>query len=267
MRIPTITTLFSLVALFILTPTRAVATNETESLTTEPEGNLIRKSNSETPIFGKEDSSKSQLLEKQNNKNFLIPLIRGSSKFLGKPSQPELFSEPFYSGVPQKPNDEKNLSEGDRGAEVWAVQRRLQARGFHPGSVDSVFGSRTTEAVRAFQESKGLTVTGIVDETTWTALAQPSFAPRPPIQTENPQIQAQNPPAQIQIQKILAKGDRGSQVKSLQLHLQTMGFNPGPIDGVFGLKTIGAVKEFQQAKGIISDGVVDQKTWEALSQK
>ena len=46
-----------------------------------------------------------------------------------------------------------------------------------------------------------------------------------------------------------------------------MGFNPGPIDGIFGSKTTGAVKEFQKSKGIKADGIVDQKTWKAFNQK
>ncbi len=265
MRVPTITTLLSLVALFSFTPDRAIASNKTESLTTEKEGSLIRQLNSHNSIFGQSDRIKSKLPQKQKNENFLIPFIRGNSRFFGKPTQPELFSKPFYSGVPQKQKNQKNISEGDRGAEVWAVQRRLQARGFDPGAIDSVFGARTTKAVRAFQQSVGLTVTGIVDEATWTSLAKPSFASRPTIQREKPPTPRQK--QVVEVGKILAKGDKGSKVKTLQIRLEKMGFNPGPIDGVFGMKTTGAVKEFQKSKGIKADGIVNQKTWEAFSQK
>lgn len=258
MRVPTITTILSLLALLTFTQNRAIANNETESFDTKPEGDFIDRSDADTSKFGGEDTSKNQVLQKTNSSNFLTPFIPGSSRFFSKPTQPELFSEPFYSGIPQRQNERKNLSQGSRGAEVWAVQRRLQARGFDPGSVDSVFGSRTTEAVKAFQEFKGLNVTGIVDDTTWKALAQPSFTPTP-----RTKIQVQQP--EIEVKKLLVKGDRGSKVKTLQVRLETMGFDPGPIDGIFGMKTIGAVKAFQETKGIKADGVVDQKTWEALS--
>ncbi|NET46975.1 peptidoglycan-binding protein [Okeania sp. SIO2B3] len=267
MRIPTITTLLSLVALFTFTQVKAVASNKTEStesLVTEKEEDLTRKSNLETSTAGEKDTNKIQLWQRQKNHNFRIPFIGGNIRYLGKPAQRELFSKPFYSGVTQKQNNPKNISQGSRGAEVWAVQRRLQARGFDPGAVDSVFGSRTTEAVKAFQKSVGLSVTGIVNEATWTALAKPSFASRPPTQREKPSISKQNSP--IQIEKILAKGDKGSKVKTLQMRLETMGFNPGPIDGVFGKKTTGAVKAFQKYKGIKVNGIVDRKTWEAFSQ-
>ncbi len=265
MRVPTITTLFSLVALFSFTPNRAIASNKTESLTTETEENLIRQLNSNNSIFGQSDRVKSKLRQKQKNQTFLRPFIPGNSRFSGKPTQPELFSKPFYSGVPQKQKNQKNISQGARGAEVWAVQRRLQARGFNPGAVDSVFGARTTKAVKAFQKSAGFSVTGIVDEATWTALAQPSFASRPTTPKQKPLILRANSP--VQVEKILAKGDKGSKVKTLQIRLEKMGFNPGPIDGVFGVKTTGAVKEFQKSQGIKADGIVNQKTWAAFSHK
>lgn len=267
MRVPTITTILSLVALFTFSPARAIANNETEYFTTQRETNRLRDSNSGTLNFAQEqaNNSKNQALRKQESNNFLIPFFSRNSRTYSKPAQPELFSEPFYSGVPRKQDEEKNLSQGSRGAEVWAVQRRLQARGFDPGSVDSVFGSRTTKAVKAFQESKGLDVTGIVDDTTWKALGQPSFTPRRRIQPQQAQVQVQQP--QIQAPILLTKGDRGSKVKTLQVSLETMGFDPGPIDGIFGVKTTGAVKEFQKSQGIKADGIVNKKTWAAFSQK
>lgn len=265
MRVPTITTLLSLVTLFNFTPTRAIASNKAEPLTTEKEGSLIPLLNSNNFIFDRLDKIKTKLPQKQENQNFLIPFIPRNSRLINKPAQPELFSTPFYSGIPQKQKNQKNISQGSRGAEVWAVQRRLQARGFDPGAIDSVFGARTTKAVRDFQKSVGFSVTGIVDDATWTALGKPSFAPRPTIQKEKLPIPKQN--KVVEVEKILAKGDKGSKVKTLQIRLETMGFKPGPIDGIFGKKTVGAVKEFQKSKGIKVDGIVNQKTWAAFSQK
>ena len=259
MRTPTITTILSLVALFTFTQAKAVASNKTESLVTEKEEDLTRKSNLETATADEKATHKIQLRQRHKDSNFQLPFVGRNIRTLSKPTQTELFSQPFYSGVPQKQNNQKNISQGSRGAEVWAVQRRLQARGFDPGAVDSVFGTRTREAVKAFQRYTGLSVTGIVNEATWTSLAKPSFASRPPTQRpqrQKPSISRQNPP--IQVEKILAKGDKGSKVKTLQMRLETMGFNPGPIDGVFGKKTTGAVKAFQKYKGIKVNGIVDR---------
>ncbi len=265
MRVPTITTLLSLVTLFTLNPTRAIASNEIESLTTEKKRDLTSQSNSKILTFGKKHTSNIKPWKEQRNQNSPIPFLPKNFRLFEKKTQSELFSKPFYSGIPQKQNNQKNISQGARGAEVWAVQRRLQARGFDPGAVDSVFGSRTKAAVLDFQKSIGLTATGIVDGATWTALAQPSLVASSPVHRKKPSIPKPNLP--VQMQKILTKGDKGSKVKTLQIRLETMGFNPGPIDGVYGVKTATAVKEFQKYRGIKASGIVDQKTWKAFSKK
>ncbi|GAW93667.1 peptidoglycan-binding protein LysM [Calderihabitans maritimus] len=50
----------------------------------------------------------------------------------------------------------------------------------------------------------------------------------------------------------------------LQLLLTRAGFDPGPIDGIFGPRTEAAVKAFQRQKGLPVTGVVDTNTWIAL---
>jgi len=53
-------------------------------------------------------------------------------------------------------------------------------------------------------------------------------------------------------------------VKSYQQALKSAGFDPGPIDGIRGPKTIAAVRAFQAAKGLAVDGVVGPKTTAAF---
>jgi peptidoglycan hydrolase-like protein with peptidoglycan-binding domain len=53
----------------------------------------------------------------------------------------------------------------------------------------------------------------------------------------------------------LQMGSTDPAVRDLQDALKAPGYNPGPIDGVFGATTEAAVKAFQQAKGISADGV------------
>jgi peptidoglycan hydrolase-like protein with peptidoglycan-binding domain len=60
---------------------------------------------------------------------------------------------------------------------------------------------------------------------------------------------------------VLKKGSTDPAVKDLQEALKTLGFDPGPVDGVFGQQTENAVKQFQQAKEIPVDGVVGRVTW------
>jgi hypothetical protein len=52
--------------------------------------------------------------------------------------------------------------------------------------------------------------------------------------------------------------------KSIQQQLKKLQFEPGPIDGVQGSKTINAIKAFQKAHGLTADGVVGPKTRSAL---
>jgi N-acetyl-anhydromuramyl-L-alanine amidase AmpD len=58
---------------------------------------------------------------------------------------------------------------------------------------------------------------------------------------------------------VLKKGSKGEEVKILQQALKIT-----PVDGDFGAKTDTAVKAFQKSKGLVADGVVGNKTWEAL---
>jgi GH24 family phage-related lysozyme (muramidase) len=63
---------------------------------------------------------------------------------------------------------------------------------------------------------------------------------------------------------LLRKDDDGEAVSRLQQLLVDAGFDPGPVDGVFGSGTEGAVRAFQAAKGLDADGVVGSETWTAL---
>jgi hypothetical protein len=58
-----------------------------------------------------------------------------------------------------------------------------------------------------------------------------------------------------------------SDVALLQKHLAALGFNPGPVDGVYGPKTAAAVKRFQQQAGVLVDGIVGPITLGRLAAK
>lgn len=62
----------------------------------------------------------------------------------------------------------------------------------------------------------------------------------------------------------LSRGSTGPDVTRLQTLLLSNGFNPGPIDGIFGSMTEAAVIAFQSARGLIVDGIVGVQTWTAL---
>ena len=52
---------------------------------------------------------------------------------------------------------------------------------------------------------------------------------------------------------------------ALQLRLTALGYDPGPLDGAFGRKTIDAITAFQKSIGLTADGIVGPKTLAALA--
>lgn len=67
-------------------------------------------------------------------------------------------------------------------------------------------------------------------------------------------------------QKILRKGAQGKSVEQLQKLLNTHNKNTSlTVDGDFGPATLNAVKRFQESAGLLADGVVGPKTWQALA--
>jgi peptidoglycan L-alanyl-D-glutamate endopeptidase CwlK len=58
---------------------------------------------------------------------------------------------------------------------------------------------------------------------------------------------------------------RGEAVRALQEALAAAGFmQASGADGIFGSRTLAAVKKFQQSKGLTTDGIVGSATWETL---
>lgn len=71
------------------------------------------------------------------------------------------------------------LKEGAKGPAVVRAQVMLDRTWFSVGEIDGNYGSNMTRIVKAFQQSRGLPVTGHVDAATWQALGAqqaPAFA-------------------------------------------------------------------------------------------
>lgn len=62
------------------------------------------------------------------------------------------------------------LKQGNTGANVRTLQRKLKNWGYYKGAVDGIFGKQTKEAVKYFQRRNGLTADGIVGAKTLAAL-------------------------------------------------------------------------------------------------
>jgi N-acetylmuramoyl-L-alanine amidase len=61
--------------------------------------------------------------------------------------------------------------------------------------------------------------------------------------------------------EVLSKlGSRGDEVRRIQTKLRSLGFFNGSIDGIYGVKTQSAVRQFQKSVGITADGIAGRKT-------
>ena len=124
---------------------------------------------------------------------------------------------------------------------VVRLQVELKNAGFAPGTPDGHFGSKTKSALNKFQKDRGLDQTGVADSATWKAINKSSSG-----------IQA----------GVGAK--TAAQVKQLQQALIGLGFLTGKADGVYGSKTREAVRSFQKAYGLGTDGSAGPDTMTAL---
>ncbi len=59
-------------------------------------------------------------------------------------------------------------------------------------------------------------------------------------------------------------GSVGNEVTSIQNALKSRGYYTGAVDGIFGSKTLAAVKNFQKAQGLTVDGIAGPQTLKAL---
>lgn len=63
---------------------------------------------------------------------------------------------------------------------------------------------------------------------------------------------------------VLHRGSRGEQTKELQAALKAAGYDPGPIDGIFGPLTEAAVRAYQQGSDLRIDGIAGSETLNSL---
>ena len=56
-------------------------------------------------------------------------------------------------------------------------------------------------------------------------------------------------------------GSRGDEVRQIQTKLKRWGYYSGNVDGIYGSKTLAAVKWFQSKNGLTADGIAGKKTF------
>jgi N-acetylmuramoyl-L-alanine amidase len=125
---------------------------------------------------------------------------------------------------------------GDRSSAIELISNTLLRLGFIATPSD-IFDDNLIRGIKAFQQERGLTATGVINEITARSLEEARFKLGDRVLVFN-----------------AAALMRGDDVSNLQDRLIQMGFNCGKVDGVYGVNTESAVREFQKSVGILSDG-------------
>ncbi len=128
------------------------------------------------------------------------------------------------------------IKPGDRGDVVTAVTTTLHRLGLIEAISDN-FDEKVSDAIRAFQQARGLSISGLIDSPTEKSLEEARW------KLGDRSLRVESPSM------------RGDDVAVLQSRLVEMGFNPGRVDGIYGSVTESAVKEFQRSVGAKVDGV------------
>lgn len=131
---------------------------------------------------------------------------------------------------------------GDEGEPVRDIQDRLTTLGFacspDPGGV---LNEGTEHAVREFQRKRGLGVDGIVGPDTWRSLVAAGYVLG----------------ARMLYHRIPMM--RGDDVAELQRRLNSLGFDAGKVDGIFGSDTMRALLDFQSNRRLSEDGIAGRE--------
>lgn len=168
--------------------------------------------------------------------------------------------QPIYPGVA--------LKQGASGQDVLLVQEALNTVGMEYPNIpilveDGLYGEKTTQAVRTFQQIFHLQVDGIVGAETWKKLFEVSNEIKNGISA--------SPTYPTYPGVAIRFGSRGEEVVLIQQRLNFISIYYKQIpsistDGIYGRATQNAVIAFQKMLGIKQDGIVGLMTWNKIME-
>ncbi|HEX5203081.1 N-acetylmuramoyl-L-alanine amidase [Paractinoplanes rhizophilus] len=141
----------------------------------------------------------------------------------------------------------RSIRRGDSGPAVAEIRSILVGLELLSEEGSEVFDDATDHAVRAFQQSRGIGVDGLVGDETWGALDAARW--RLGARTLFHSV----PNALV-----------GEDVRTLQERLLEMGYDTGRADSIYGPRTARAVAQFQREVGLTQDGSCGPQTMKAL---
>ncbi|TWF77517.1 N-acetylmuramoyl-L-alanine amidase [Pseudonocardia hierapolitana] len=146
------------------------------------------------------------------------------------------------------------LRRGDSGPGVVEIRSTLRRFGLLPAAAanglrEDVFDADVEQAVRAFQQQRGLITDGIVGPATYRALREAGW-----------QL------GDRMLALMISAPMSGDDVVALQERLLELGYDPGRPGGVFDEQTEAALRKFQREYGLVPDGLCGPATLRSLRQ-
>lgn len=134
---------------------------------------------------------------------------------------------------------------GDKGDQIAAIQQALANHGYDVAA-DGDYGAATQAAVRQFQADYGLESDGVIGAATYEVLMGEAMPENTSATASQPAVTADN------------------EIRAVQQALANDGYDVD-VDGVFGVGTEQAIRQFQADHGLETDGIVGQSTFTALT--
>lgn len=164
-------------------------------------------------------------------------------------------------------------------ATVESVQQQLKQQGFYSGAIDGINGPMTQSALRQYQRTNNLAVTGALDHQTLAQLgivnpnqqqahtSQPSNQPPDNSQVNN----GTNNPSAAYSQNgnpypssAVTAPPSFATVQSAQRQLRQDGFYHEKINGAMNSQTRTAIRQYQANNNLTANGQLDQNTLNSL---
>ncbi|HEY9666623.1 MAG TPA: peptidoglycan-binding protein [Coleofasciculaceae cyanobacterium] len=273
----------TLTSVSVSNPAFALKKGETSSQVTSLQKKLAAAGYFKGPFTGYYGPlTRSAVMQFQKARGLTVDGIAGSSTLKALESASETSAPPqptspisIISKIIEAPQESprptetlqttRTLQKGNKSSEVTSLQKKLQAAGYFKGPTTGYYGSLTQVAVTQFQKANGLPANGIADIETLNALASASGTAVLPQRITPPAPVPEKPSVSSPPARTLQKGNRSSEVTSLQKKLAAMGYFKGPTTGYYGSLTQAAVTQFQKANGLPANGVADIETLNALN--
>jgi len=147
--------------------------------------------------------------------------------------------------------------------DIRNAQQALKDKGIYTGAVDGTMNTETKKALSDFQKKNNLEATGTLNHDTMTALGVTHTSTTRKDTSKSATPGATTPKKQKGAGKSTS-GVTTEKLKDVQAALKKEGFDPGPVDGIMGPRTMGALRNFQAHKGLEVTGALNTETENAL---